>query len=82
MTITRIGVGPRMSQAVVHGNTVYLAGVVAGRTAICSLDGDLRYRGYSIGPLAEAGDFEDVAFLLLHGDLPTASERRDRKSVV
>ena len=29
MTITRIGVGPRMSKAVVHGNTVYLAGQVA-----------------------------------------------------
>ncbi len=52
-----------------------LAGVVAGRTAICSLDGDLRYRGYAIGPLAEAADFEDVAFLLLHGELPTAAER-------
>ncbi len=51
-----------------------LAGVVAGRTSICSLDGDLRYRGYSIGPLAEAGSFEDVAFLLLHGDLPTTAE--------
>ena len=51
-----------------------LAGVVAGKTAICSLDGDLRYRGYSIAPLAEAGDFEDVAHLLLHGHLPTASE--------
>jgi citrate synthase len=51
-----------------------LAGVVAGRTAICSLDGDLRYRGYSIGPLAEAGDFEEVAFLLLHGELPSPAE--------
>ena len=29
MTIKRIDVGPRMSQAVVHGNTVYLAGQVA-----------------------------------------------------
>ena len=29
MTISRIDIGPRMSQAVVHGNTVYLAGVVA-----------------------------------------------------
>lgn len=51
-----------------------LAGVIAGKTAICSLDGDLRYRGYAIGPLAEAGDFEDVAYLLLHGELPTAAE--------
>jgi enamine deaminase RidA (YjgF/YER057c/UK114 family) len=33
MTIQRIDVGPRMSQAVIHGNTVYLAGVVAKSTA-------------------------------------------------
>jgi citrate synthase len=52
-----------------------LAGVVAGRTAICSLDGTLRYRGYDIEPLAQAGDFEEVAYLLLHGELPNRSER-------
>ena len=52
-----------------------LAGVVAGRTAICSLEGDLRYRGYAIEPLARAGDFEEVAWLLLHGELPSRSER-------
>ena len=51
-----------------------LAGVVAGQTAICSLDGTLRYRGYPIEPLAVAGDFEEVAYLLLHGDLPTPSQ--------
>src|SRR5262245_65894910 len=33
MTIQRLETGPRMSQAVVHGNTVYLAGVVANKTA-------------------------------------------------
>lgn len=33
MSIKRIKVGPRMSQAVVHGNTVYLAGQVATATA-------------------------------------------------
>jgi len=51
-----------------------LAGVIAGRTAICSLDGTLRYRGYAIEPLAAAGDFEEVAWLLLHGELPTRAE--------
>ena len=51
-----------------------LAGVVAGRTAISSLEGTLRYRGYDIEPLAAAGDFEDVAWLLLHGELPTRGE--------
>lgn len=33
MTITRIGAGQRMSQAVVHGDTVYLSGQVAHQTA-------------------------------------------------
>ena len=33
MTIQRFDTGPRMSQAVVHGNTVYLAGIVANKTA-------------------------------------------------
>ncbi|WP_316191812.1 MULTISPECIES: RidA family protein [unclassified Bradyrhizobium] len=33
MSIQRFEIGPRMSQVVVHGNTVYLAGVVAQKTA-------------------------------------------------
>ena len=33
MSIQRFETGPRMSQAVVHGNTVYLAGVVANKAA-------------------------------------------------
>jgi enamine deaminase RidA (YjgF/YER057c/UK114 family) len=33
MTIQRFDTGPRMSQVVIHGNTVYLAGVVANKTA-------------------------------------------------
>jgi enamine deaminase RidA (YjgF/YER057c/UK114 family) len=33
MSIHRMGVGPRMSQAVVHGHTVYLAGQVADKAA-------------------------------------------------
>ncbi len=51
-----------------------LAGIVAGRTAISSLEGDLRYRGYSIEPLALAGDFEETAYLLLHGELPNGGQ--------
>jgi citrate synthase len=53
-----------------------LAGVTAGQTAICSLQDGLRYRGYDIEPLARAGDFEEVAYLLLHGELPTPAARR------
>ena len=50
-----------------------LAGVTAGRTAICSLDGTLRYRGYAIADLV-TGSFEETAYLLLHGSLPAAAE--------
>jgi 2-methylcitrate synthase len=54
-----------------------LAGVVAGKTAICTVGhagAGLEYRGYSIFELAEKGSFEEVAFLLLHGHLPTKKE--------
>src|SRR5438552_2710174 len=54
-----------------------LAGVVAGRTAICTVGKEgmgLTYRGYSIEELAEKAGFEEVAFLLLYGHLPNRSE--------
>jgi len=57
-----------------NGNTSGLAGVVAGRTAICTVGAEgesLKYRGYDVGDLAEHGSFEEVAYLLLYGELPT-----------
>ncbi|MHB0965047.1 MAG: 2-methylcitrate synthase [Chloroflexi bacterium] len=57
--------------------SVQLSGVVAGNTAICSvgtLGHDLRYRGYDINDLAEFATFEEVAYLLVHGELPVKSE--------
>ena len=51
-----------------------LEGVLAGETAISTVTGGLRYRGYPVTELAEKRTFEDVAFLLLHGDLPSASQ--------
>jgi len=54
-----------------------LAGVVAGKTAIATVGKEgkgLNYRGYSIYDLAENAKFEEVAFLLLHGHLPTQPE--------
>ena len=50
-----------------------LAGVTAGRTAICSLAGTLRYRGYTIDDLV-TGSFEEVAYLLLRGELPNPAD--------
>jgi 2-methylcitrate synthase len=54
-----------------------LAGIVAGATAICTVGKEgmgLTYRGYSIKDLAAQATFEEVAFLLLHGHSPNASE--------
>jgi citrate synthase len=54
-----------------------LIGVNFDRSSICSIDGragDLRYRGYSIHELAERSSFEETAYLLLKGDLPTREE--------
>jgi citrate synthase len=47
-----------------------LEGVVAGETAISTIEGGLRYRGYPVGELVEHAGFDEVAFLLLHGNLP------------
>ena len=57
-----------------------LAGVTAGATHICTVGKEgagLTYRGYDIYDLADNASFEEVAFLLLHGHLPTQSELDD-----
>ena len=51
-----------------------LEGVIAGETAICTVEGGLSYRGYSVGDLAEHCSFDEVAYLLLYGELPKAAE--------
>jgi citrate synthase len=54
-----------------------LAGVPAARSSVCYLDGTvgkLQYRGYPIEVLAQNCTFEEVAYLLLFGRLPTPSE--------
>jgi citrate synthase len=59
-----------------------LEGVIAGETAISTVTGGLRYRGYPIGELAEKTSFDEVAHLLLHGELPTAKQLSDFKQRV
>src|ERR1700724_4767180 len=48
------------------------AGVIAGETEICWVDPNagLMYRGYDIHEMAEQASFEEVAYLLLNGELP------------
>src|SRR5690348_14604188 len=63
--------------------SVALSGVVAGNTALCTVGksgNDLHYRGYNILDLAEKAQFEEVAYLLIYGSLPTQSELADYKT--
>jgi 2-methylcitrate synthase len=57
--------------------SVALSGVVAGNTALCTVGrtgNDLHYRGYDILDVAETCEFEEIAYLLVHGALPTRVE--------
>jgi citrate synthase len=62
---------------VIAKKSVQLSGVVVAQTSICSIDAErglLMYRGYDIADLAEHATYEDVAFLLLEGELPTGEQ--------
>ncbi|HEY1580071.1 MAG TPA: 2-methylcitrate synthase [Terracidiphilus sp.] len=57
--------------------SVALSGTPAGSTALCTVGhtgNDLHYRGYDIKDLAAHCEFEEVAYLLIHGKLPTGAE--------
>ncbi len=57
--------------------SVALSGVPAGNTALSTVGrqgNDLHYRGYDILDFAEQAQFEEVAYLLVHGKLPTLAE--------
>jgi 2-methylcitrate synthase len=57
--------------------SVALSGTAAGNTALCTVGrsgNDLHYRGYDILDFADLAEFEEVAYLLVHGKLPTPAE--------
>nr|WP_199067927.1 2-methylcitrate synthase [Chromobacterium sp. ASV5] len=57
--------------------SVALSGVAAGNTALCTVGrsgNDLHYRGYDILDLAAHCEFEEIAYLLVHGKLPNKAE--------
>ncbi|CAI8904848.1 2-methylcitrate synthase [Chryseobacterium sp. IT-36CA2] len=63
--------------------SVALSGVTAGNTALCSVGksgNDLHYRGYDILDLAERAQFEEVAYLLIYGQLPTEAQLKNYKA--
>ena len=60
-----------------------LRGQIAGQSAICTVamgHSGLTYYGYEVGDLAEHCEFEEVAYLLFNGELPTQSELDAYKS--
>jgi 2-methylcitrate synthase len=62
--------------------SVTLSGVIAGNSSVCTVGrtgNDLHYRGYDIVELAKKSTFEETAYLLVHGDLPTESQLKDYK---
>ena len=57
--------------------SVALSGVTAGNTALCTVGrsgNDLHYRGYDILDVANSCEFEEIAYLLIHGKLPNHAE--------
>jgi 2-methylcitrate synthase len=63
--------------------SVALSGTAAGNTALCTVGrtgNDLAYRGYDILDLATTSEFEEIAYLLVHGKLPNAAELAGYKS--
>jgi 2-methylcitrate synthase len=57
--------------------SVALSGVPAGNTALCTVGrtgNDLHYRGYDILDVATTCEFEEIAYLLVHGKLPNRAE--------
>jgi len=63
--------------------SVALSGVAAGNTALCTVGrtgNDLAYRGYDILDIADTSEFEEIAFLLIHGKLPNAAELASYKA--
>jgi citrate synthase len=59
-----------------------LEGVIAGETAISTVEDGLSYRGYAVDDLARDSSFLEVAYLLLYGDLPSQENLADFQSVL
>src|SRR6202051_2625025 len=70
-TVPATAAGPKPKKSVA------LSGVPAGNTALCTVGrtgNDLHYRGYDILDIAENAEFEEIAYLLVHGKLPNIAE--------
>jgi 2-methylcitrate synthase len=74
---------PKQHRALSQKKSVALSGTPAGNTAVCTVGrtgNDLHYRGYDILEFAEKAEFEEIAHLIIHGTLPTASQLKSYKA--
>lgn len=75
----------RLTETVFMSDLPYypgLEGVIAGETQIATVEGGLTYRGYPIEELADHASFLEVAYLLLHGELPNHEFLADFQSLI
>ena len=66
----------------INTKNIGLRGIQVADTMISGVDGEkgkLEYRGYSIEDLADHSSFEETAYLLLYGDLPTHKQLNELK---
>src|SRR5215470_18526055 len=74
---------PAPSTAPRTKKSVALSGVTAGNTGLCTVGvtgNDLHYRGYDILEIAQTCDFEEIAYLLVHGVLPNRAQLEGYKA--
>jgi 2-methylcitrate synthase len=77
MSETTQAAAPETTSGFKPKKSVALSGVTAGNTALCTVGktgNDLHYRGYDILDIAGACEFEEIAYLLVHGKLPNVAE--------
>jgi 2-methylcitrate synthase len=77
MTTSRKAPAPAPADARKPKKSVALSGVEAGNTALCTVGrsgNDLHYRGYDILEFADKAEFEEIAYLLVHGSLPNRAQ--------
>jgi len=77
MSATPSNVAPKPKKSVA------LSGVPAGNTALCTVGrtgNDLHYRGYDILDIADNCQYEEIAYLLIHGKLPNRAELGNYKA--
>jgi citrate synthase len=82
MVARGLSLAHRLSDAAMKQSSAGLDGLIAGETAISTLDDGLHYRGYALEDLVHESTYTEVAYLLLHGELPSEEELADFRTIL